>query len=243
MANHWSNFITLADWMHWLVSHFSFLMHQFWSYVASIIGITISKEISRILTFLLFYLSLTLGTIILESGKLNNTNYSIILSEFITPVIYVSFAWLSIWLVASYVKLPLFFLGYLIKLYLGHFMYLMLGFVLLLVSIDLIRYTPDRATRILLLIFLILNVDVFLAAKDILIRNSEDLSDALPMLLAVPSIIIAVAILVPAMLVPPKSLRRRLTFLLIGVVIIFGLSEASKLVENLRASATSMETH
>ena len=45
----------------------------------------------------------------------------------------------------------------------------------------------------------------------------------------------------PFLLAPTKELAKRLTFLLIGVAIIFGLSEVSKQVERLSTAAAKIE--
>jgi hypothetical protein len=45
------------------------------------------------------------------------------------------------------------------------------------------------------------------------------------------------AIYLPSMLAPPEALKKRLIFVLMGVAIIFGLSEFSKQVEKLRTAA------
>jgi hypothetical protein len=78
LVNHWSNFITLADWTHWLVGHFSALMHSFWNVIASLAGIKITVDVSKVLTFFLSYLSLTFGTVIMAGYRLNTFHIHII---------------------------------------------------------------------------------------------------------------------------------------------------------------------
>jgi hypothetical protein len=47
----------------------------------------------------------------------------------------------------------------------------------------------------------------------------------------------------PILFAPSEALVKRLSFLLIGVAVIFGLSEVSKQVERLRTAAATVETH
>jgi hypothetical protein len=54
-------------------------------------------------------------------------------------------------------------------------------------------------------------------------------------------VIFYIMLLMPASFAPSKPLARHLTFLLIGVAIIFGLSEVSKFAEGLKTAASTIE--
>ena len=62
VVNNWSNFITLADWTHWLVIHFSEIMYRFWNDLANLLGYSVSRGLSLLLSFIFFYICITVGT-------------------------------------------------------------------------------------------------------------------------------------------------------------------------------------
>jgi hypothetical protein len=67
IVNFWSNFITLADWMHWIVGHFAYIMHAVWARIGSIVSIKIPEYIEQYLSLLAFYSAIIVGTL-LRSG-------------------------------------------------------------------------------------------------------------------------------------------------------------------------------
>jgi hypothetical protein len=62
LANHLSNFITLADWMHSLASDFSEITYGFWNCLAKLLGFSIPRSLSPLLSFIFFCTGITVGT-------------------------------------------------------------------------------------------------------------------------------------------------------------------------------------
>src|SRR5215471_11207203 len=62
LVNHWGNFITLADWMHSPASHFSEIMYSFWNSLAKLLGFSIPRSLSPLLSFNFSYIGITVGT-------------------------------------------------------------------------------------------------------------------------------------------------------------------------------------
>lgn len=53
--------ITLAAWAHWLVNWWSFFVHQFWTFVASLANISLLPDDSLFLTTSLLFISIAVG--------------------------------------------------------------------------------------------------------------------------------------------------------------------------------------
>jgi hypothetical protein len=73
IVNQWSNIITLAGWVNMLVTQFSVTMHNFWSFLGLWINVTVPPEVSKLLSLILFYISLTIGTIFMAGGRRRGT--------------------------------------------------------------------------------------------------------------------------------------------------------------------------
>lgn len=63
LVHNWSGLIEIVERLRWLVEHFSTLMHMFWSSLLALADVKVSKSLSRLLSGLLFYISLAAGTI------------------------------------------------------------------------------------------------------------------------------------------------------------------------------------
>jgi len=68
----WSNEIASAEWLRRVVADYSAVMTLFFGFVVSPFRITISNKDAMALSFLLFYTSLAVGALILESGTQSN---------------------------------------------------------------------------------------------------------------------------------------------------------------------------
>jgi hypothetical protein len=95
----WSNVVPAADWMAWAIDGFSQAMTSLFNFAASPLGHVISKSGSATLSFLLFYLVLTTGSLLLgrsESGdvpRMHNFMRLLIASYIVWPTIFLfSFA-------------------------------------------------------------------------------------------------------------------------------------------------------
>jgi hypothetical protein len=88
IVNFWSNFITLADWMHWLVDHFGQITHRFWSFMGALAGIKISLSLARFLTLTSSYVSIVIGSNV-DSGRQSVDNvHKAIFLRFINPLFF-----------------------------------------------------------------------------------------------------------------------------------------------------------
>ncbi len=69
IVNHWSNFLSLADWTRWLANNWGSLTHEFWSFIGNSLGIHISRSASYVLSFMSFYISLSFGAVVLSGRR------------------------------------------------------------------------------------------------------------------------------------------------------------------------------
>lgn len=232
IVNHWSNFVTLADWMRWLSEHWIALLHQFWSFVAALIKLSIPKEISIALSMVVFYTSLSVGTIIME-GRANSNILRVISVPFVVfgALIILYFSdqnkVVTSDIYNDIITSPLDQHSFYITIFLSNF----IG--ALLVTEGYARYRFTAA--ILCTVFAIINL------KQIqeLFYFTHILPDAVTTIskwrnLYLNFLFALLIILLPVILAPTRPLIKRLAYLLIGVALIFGLSELSKQVERFR---------
>lgn len=223
VANHLSDFVTVADWMHWLVGNFSAMLYEFWRLL---IGIPISKELASSLNFLVFFTSLSIGSIIL-SGRIRRDKWDI---NIILIVAFVTTYHLATELF-GYHKFTL--AGYeLVDNVVGYLLGLIPLTVLILqgttinkiiptiLLVTLFAITFQLANEFIVFVWLHLNFGQF--ARNWIIMFFVTLIFMLPLITA-----------------PTTALVKRVAFLLIGVAVIFGLSEASILAGKLRTAAES----
>ena len=240
IVNHWSNFITLADWMRWIVEHFSAITHEFWRAAASIIGIEVPLQVARALTVTTFYLSLVGGTIIvyglrrpmlrghflsgLDEGLGNGVGRYIIRFTRValaTAAILAASVSVAFWL--SPMPVPTAFV-YFIRLFFPIIVYAVL-------------FWGQRMEwlLVLLLAFLFINWPMIIDTG-IVLHSANNIAFAMLAML-----FYLLIFTIPALAAPTQPLTRRLAFLLLFVAIIFGLSEVSKLAERLHTAASTIE--
>jgi hypothetical protein len=227
IANNWSNFIQVADWVHWVVSHFSAIMHGFWGFLGSLIGIRVPLGLAKILSFILFYGSLTFGAVLM-AGKMNPIRYNNVGLKalyYITLFCILMFLCLRFYLSYSTAAATI------ICIPLVPIIYIASGLM------------PETEWRTFILIFMVIFLVRGMLYSGInIIIHENNLEKNQDIVIGVCAIIGVMVIFTPMLIAPHKSLNKRLAFLLIGVAIIFGLSEFSKQVEHLKAAATSVET-
>jgi hypothetical protein len=270
IVNHWSNFVTLADWMHWLVEHWTFMLNTVWNWLLSLLGIKFSKELASLLSLLVFYSGLTAGTVLLSDNKKNPIPD--------LKALGISFLFVPIFLVIILsLAIPLNYMAD----YFGiadanavHFIrettivYKIFSFVttvlimspfgafFLILNNNEIGYrrwlaVASMGILITLNFRLILNAMLFMGqnydqaifvnqdyerAPDFSVASVHNLSS-----FALAMVLITLIVIGPLVFAPIRPLVKRINFILIGVAIIFGLSEVSKQVERLHEAAPQIE--
>lgn len=221
IANHLSDFVTVADWMHWLVGNFSEMLYEFWRLL---IGVPISKELASSLNFLVFFTSLSVGSIIL-CGKIRQDKWG-----------------LNIILIVAFVtiyNLATELFGYhkftiagdeLVDNVVGYIFGLIPLTMIILQGITIKKIIP---TILLITLFAI----TFRLANEFIVFVWQHLNFGQFVGNWIIMFFVTLIFMFPLITAPTAALVKRVAFLLIGVGIIFGLSEVSILAGKLRAAA------
>lgn len=232
----WSSFITVADWMRWLVSHFTDVMHAFWKWIGSLLHVTISKELGKSLSFIAFFSSITFGSIVIGSGvRKDNTKIGVLATAIfvalLIPIVFINRFKENViligldlnmnWTTVCASVLFMISTGVIVS-----------GSLRQRAAITMLMITMCVLTFNLMIGVEIVVMNLFVAINSGLGKPFEDLIEAL---------LLSVILFTPLFVAPTNALIKRLTFLLIGVAIIFGLSGVSKVAENLRMATTSIE--
>jgi len=225
IVNHWSNFITLADWMHWLVGNFSKMLHEFWQLL---IGFPISTELSGSLTFLAFFASLSVGSIFI-CGKIRRDKW---VTNIILIVTFVTIC-ISLANLIGFHKFTI--AGY-------EFSDNVVGYIFGLIPLTtLILQGPTVNKIIPTILLIVLFVITFKLAHEFVVFTWQHLDYGQFASNWIIMFFVTLIFILPLIIAPTTALVKRVAFLLFGVAIIFGLSEVSKQVEHLRTAASTIE--
>jgi hypothetical protein len=216
LVNHWSNFITLADWMRWIVEHWTALLHQFWTAIGQMLHVRISKDTTVALSYYAFISSITLGSLL--RGGVRIIEKKCIGRAFLYLVLLALFAYLlrHIGIVLPEYDLWRYFVLFavttgLVNDRLMHRLYAGVVYTLAIFSIS--KYISTTAALTL----------------------PNDTAKSVPFndwwLPTIITVLFMFSIIAPIVLAPTRYLIKRLTFLLIGVAIIFGLSYVSNFIQ------------
>jgi hypothetical protein len=219
IVNHWSNFITLADWMHVLVQHWAEWLHGFWNLIGSIFGIRVSRQVASGLSITGFFLFITIGTIYRYGRK----NFNLKRSDTIHKImLYISRTLVIIIPIdAVFSIIPENYDNYFISIGIFCIIYLNLN------GVETLYRLYGSAIYLILLFSALPLLKMFLYADSPISIYAE----------IILSICVITSLVLPIVLAPPRPLIRRITFLLIGVGLILGLSEFSKFVEQLKTAS------
>jgi hypothetical protein len=208
IVNHWSNFITLADWMRWIADHWTVALHQFWTVLGQFFQIVIDREVALALSFLSFLAFLSLGTVIKYGRRSKVAVRFIKLSLLLIAVFGIAiFIFLITGSKNGVIFAPVVWGGILISWY--------------------ISLEGKIATRIYTVVAYVL-----------ILLSLATLAGAAA---SVAPLILPFVLSIPLVVCHTQVLAKRFTFMLIGVAIIFGLSEVSKLVERFRTGTTTVD--
>jgi hypothetical protein len=213
IAGFLSTFIVLACPMHWLVENFSKLMLRFWSDLWSIVHIKVSPSIASHFSMLLFYAILTFGSVMLAGGprQLNHNQ-----ERWLYPGIYIQNISMFVFALIYYLSQPHLFLGIMLSVFLILVIMFCIFKALDSGLVDRILTTIIYCILLLLVIWQFPNPLTSASGGEIIV------------FLALCSNLYVY----PVMIAPTKALAKRVKFVLIGVVLIFGLSKVSELLEH-----------
>jgi len=203
--------------MHWFVGHWGAILNAFWESVTRALGIAINKKLYELLSILIFYAGLSYGTVLLAGHRRRHKKPSPFQGNILALVL------ISVYFSAPYLLAQKSAVAWLTLSCFITTLSFSEGSILLRVYAGILCSA----------MFVLLHRYIF---ESLRFLDSEKFGDAA-------FIVIAMIFFVPLIYVPTRALTKRIFFMLIGIALIFGLSEASKLVEKLRTAATTVETH
>jgi hypothetical protein len=237
IAGHWSNIITLADWMRWVVEHWSSMLHMIWHSIGRLFNLNVGKDAALTLSLFAFIISMWVDSIfdttVVDWKDKSGWNDIDEKEEYPdieaqpNPIRGVSYLVIS--LISAIVIMFVYRfnddLEVLMSQKAGIAFTTALGllFTIYLISIKLkwkIMSTLEKVYVALIFATMVILLNPLIQAYSRLQRDY--------ILLSLVWYWLFPALIIPA---PLKPLVLRLTFLLIGVAIIFGLSEVSKLAQ------------
>jgi hypothetical protein len=241
IISQWPKFITLTDWLRYAAEHWSALLQQFWGYVSSLLGISIAKETALGLSALAFLVSLTAGSVIVD-GRINANIRRV---YWVIPMATVTFI---VVMVMAFINQTNFEIN------------VTFNKIISSIFTAIISYLVSDGNRKQRLIIAILFTTVsllffsfFSNTLHVLPFPSEDALSSIDWmgrwLASLLALVILIALLISALIIgflpviisPANGLIRRLSFILIGVAIIFGLSEVSKQVERFGSATATLD--
>jgi hypothetical protein len=223
ISAHWAKFVKLAGWMHSLVENFNGLISKFWREFSSIIHIEIPEDAAKALTFMAFWISLTIGSIFI-AGKIRRPKYSTLL--------------IGIILLPAVQEITDRILMMHAEIYNDRLSDEISGVattIILFFIVDgklLLRITTSIMIMCLLALVWKLARVIGLYINMYLYHPWADSGSMEKRIFLgyLENFLLDLVLLLPIMLAPTKALAKRLSFVLLGVAIIFGLSEVSEYV-------------
>jgi hypothetical protein len=234
ISTHWAKFIKLAGWMRLIVDNFSYGIVWFWQRLGGIIHIEIPDLLAKTLTFMFFWISLTIGSILI-AGYMRRPYTK---------------TWVIIGIYPLLCVIETFILG--TSLDNQKYVYIFSNLHIILAICAALVLTEGRiltrlACVIMLSCILYLTLDLYEAFDLSFLRYRAVLEPSYDIKLYVRQYIGILleftVLLLPIILAPTKALAKRLSFVLMGVALVFVLSEASKLIEGLEPAASTIQAH
>ncbi len=214
----WSNVVSPADWMAWAIDGFSQAMNSLFNFAASPFGVAISKNSSLTLSFLLFYLILTTGSLLLERG---DSNYVPRMHNFMRLLIASYIVWPTIFLISFAMRT-------------ATFTDKSFTMIVFLCSIALCHIAINSIVRIdieilgLILLYLMANLGALDRIGDAIygvsfIAGGGYLRALLEIVL---TLALVMALMFPAVLSPGSTFRKSIGTTVLAAAVILGLSAA-----------------
>jgi hypothetical protein len=219
---HWSSFVPLAGGAHWIISNFEDTLRAFWNVIRSLLHVWISESGAQLFTITIFYMLLATGSALIAGQRGS-------FKKIMVPVLVTS-------------------------------VFFLLGPLLVYITTGPMRELDSILIAIPLVYIVILFniVSLYLGIKGTVFKRiaytasyytmCDFMTNFISTGLEQNTSIFAMIFLylfwfVPLLIAPVNALIKHITFLLIGVAIIFGFSEVSKQVERLRTAASTVEMH
>jgi hypothetical protein len=231
LASHWSNFLTLADWMQRDLAHWGTILQSFWASIGAIIGLPIAEDQARVLSLMVFLVLLLIGVHYQSKPK----DYLIAQRYDNSSTIKDFFGFV---LLPLAILILLFRIHYRLRDYeiYGDYPWLIATIFSSLIYIRAIVITSSVLYSVIACLISFLFIMGFDKNWNVLPNVANG---PIHWILAfIPFYILVLGF----GYAPIRPLIKHLSFLLIAVAIIFGLSEISKQVAYLRTVATTVET-
>jgi hypothetical protein len=226
IVGQWSSFIQFANNIQWIVGHWNALLNEIWVHISSLTGVHVTKETAIALSAAFFLLSITAGSVIIE-GRINKNvhrSYLILLSPFVfwaTQALFPNFNWSYNWHATLVITI------FIISILIG--------------DGDIIKRT--EASLVYSIVFL-LSFQFVTKIEELVRLTIPPLLSGLnwdTLFLYLYILAVFAAFLLPIVISPASGLIKRLSFMLIGIVIIFALNEVSKRVERFSTAAATLD--
>ncbi len=210
LSGHWPSIFKLSDWMQGLVSHVSETMYLAWRGLGSLIDVNVPPEAAGFLSLVLFYASMTIffslrAKTLRTPSSIATIVFLIVLLAIASPAIAEKYEGVDN---AILVSLPI-------------------TWVLLLYLIAegglLIKVSSITVTVVFVLTLAKMFNNTNLIAKTFVSDNYSSM---------ILGVFVLILLYLPFVFVPARTVISRMTFVLIGLAFILGVSEVSKLVEN-----------
>ena len=241
LANALSAFRDLAKWIHFILDNWKELLYNLWSTLFSYIGLSISKDMALCFSSICFLFGISIGSIFSE--KRFNKNILRFGLLFLSPGILLLVMNIIYWIIGQKSLTVIYMLSIapsimIFCLLIGdgtkikRFEVGILYIILIYISYGFIENISNLSETINMLLY---NSKMFS-----IYGSDNDPAGLLFSVYTCFAVILAIP-LAPVVICPADGLIKRLSFLLIGVILIFGLSEASKLVEHFNTIATQVK--
>ena len=210
-----ADFFKLANWARVLVDNFSQITHQCWSDLFHLFGLSISREVSSVLSFLAFYASLTVGSVMLSGGKIRRIQLHINENDVYTGS-FVYSMYVLFFLFGNY------FTEDMEKFEKMSNNTISIGsFIMSALIVFMFKWSENTGTTIILVIIAMINI--FSSAAYVGVTTVSGVFFR--------CMALAIGVLLPIAIVPQDALFNRLKLLIGVVALILFLSEISKLAE------------
>jgi hypothetical protein len=219
IVNYWSNFVILDDSISLFTQYWALMLHRVWLLIGYISNVTIEKDIALTLSLYWFLIVLSAGTIIKAGIRSNIGENTLILIIGSTPI------GIAIWAES--------FIGNSTLELISYAVLFILSVTSTILTLNIVLEGGVSAKLYTYFITWISLNSVLLP----LARSHPRIAENLTAIMLLPAFVIGAMFVI----LPNRSFAKRVTFILIGVAIIFGLSEVSKRAGYLRTAATSIE--
>ena len=218
IASQWGHFITLAGWMQQFAQYWTLALHGLWFVIGFPFGATIDNDVALTLSLYVFLLLLCAGTVINAGVRKNIGENAVVLIMGSAPI------GIAIWA----------------EMFISESILDMISFsALLILSLASIVITLNIVLQGSISAKILTYSVTWISLNSVLlplVKSHPGMAENITALVLLPAFVIGTIFVI----LPNRLLAKRVTFILIGVAIIFGLSEVSKRAGYLRAAATSL---